>query len=45
LVVGGDLALLDPELAARGFGDPLLRFPAAMCRLAMEIERGVAEGR
>jgi hypothetical protein len=45
LVVGGDLALLDPELEALGFGDPLLRFPAAMCRLAMEIERGVAEGR
>jgi hypothetical protein len=45
LVVSGDRALPDPELEARGFGDPLLRFAAAMCRPAMEIEPGLAEGR
>ena len=45
LVVSGELALLDPELEALGFGDPLLRFAAAMCRLAMEIELGLPEDR
>jgi hypothetical protein len=40
IVVNGDLALFDPELERRGWDDPLLRFVAAMCRLAMEIELG-----
>jgi hypothetical protein len=41
LVVNGDLAVFEPELEARGPDDPLLRFAAAMCRLAMEIELGL----
>ena len=45
LVVNGDLALFDAELDERGFYDPLVRFTAAMCRLAMGIELGVADGR
>jgi hypothetical protein len=43
--VSGDLAVFDPALEARSFDDPLIRFATAMCRLAMEIELGVAEGR
>jgi hypothetical protein len=44
LVVNGDLAVFDAELETHGFDDPLLRFVAAMCKLAMELERGLAEG-
>jgi hypothetical protein len=44
LVVNGDLAVLSPVLEARGDEDPLFRFAAAMCRLAMEIERAVTTG-
>jgi hypothetical protein len=44
VVVGGDRALFDPQLEARGFADPLLRFVAAMCRLAMEVELGLEPG-
>jgi hypothetical protein len=44
VVVGGDLAIFDPRLEARGPYDPLLRFAAAMCRLAMEIELGLEPG-
>jgi hypothetical protein len=39
VVVNGDLAVIDPRLDR---GDPLWRFTAAMCRLAMEIELGIA---
>ena len=41
LVVNGDCAVFDPELEARGWDDPLLRFAAAMCRLAMDVELGL----
>jgi hypothetical protein len=44
LVVDGDLALFDPQLEARGFADPLLRFVAAMCQLAMELELSLEQG-
>ena len=44
LVVHGDLALLAPELEELGPDDPLHRFAAAMCRLAMELELGLAHG-
>jgi len=44
LVVNGDLVLFDPRLEARGWDDPLLRFVAAMCRLAMQIQLGLASG-
>jgi hypothetical protein len=44
LVVGGDLAIFDARLEARGTHDPLLRFAATMCRLAMEIELGLEPG-
>lgn len=44
LVVNGDLAVFEPELEARGPDDPLFRFAAAMCRLAMEIELGLLAG-
>jgi hypothetical protein len=45
-VVGnGELAVFVPELEARGWDDPAFRFVAAMCRLAMEIERGLVAGR
>ncbi|HYY22781.1 MAG TPA: hypothetical protein VE780_12970 [Thermoleophilaceae bacterium] len=43
--MNGDLALLEPKLEARRIDDPVLRFAAAMCRLAMEIELGLAEDR
>jgi hypothetical protein len=42
LVVNGELAIFDPELEIRGFSDPLLRFVASMCKLAMELELGPA---
>jgi hypothetical protein len=42
--LGGDLAIFDARLAACGPHDPLLRFAAAMCRLAMEIELGLEPG-
>jgi hypothetical protein len=45
LVVNGDLAAFRPELEARGPADPLFRFAAAMCRLAMELELGLESGR
>jgi hypothetical protein len=44
LVADGDRAVFDPQLEARGLADPLLRFAAAMCRLAMEIELGLEPG-
>jgi hypothetical protein len=45
LVVNGDLAVFEPGLEARGPDDPLLRFVAAMCALAMEIEVGLVAER
>lgn len=45
VVVNGDLAVFAPALEARGLDDPLLRFVAVMCRLAMEIELGLVAGR
>jgi hypothetical protein len=44
LVVNGDLVVFQRDLEARGRGDPLLRFVAAMCRLAMGLELGLADG-
>ena len=44
LVVHGDLAVFSPVLEARGGEDPLFRFVAARCRLAMEIEGGLTAG-
>jgi hypothetical protein len=44
LVVNGDLAVFSPQLEARGPDDPLFRFAAAMCRLAMELELGLETG-
>jgi hypothetical protein len=44
VVVNGDLAVFSPVLEARGDEDPLFRFAAAMCQLAMEIERGLIPG-
>ena len=44
LAVNGDLAVFHPELEARGWEDPVLRFAAAMCRFAMEIELGLEPG-
>ena len=44
IVVDGDRARFVPRLEARGFDDPLLRFAAAMCRFAMEIEQGLEPG-
>lgn len=44
LVVNGDLAVFDPDIEARGWDDPLLRFVAAMCQLAMELELGLVDG-
>ena len=45
VVVNCDLTVFAPELEARGWDDPVFRFVAAKCRLAMEIERGLAAGR
>jgi hypothetical protein len=45
VVVDGDHAILDPQIQGRGRCDPLLRFVAAMCRFAMEIELGLEPGR
>lgn len=44
LVVKGDLAVFSPEVEVRGPDDPLFRFAAAMCRLAMELELRVETG-
>ena len=44
VVVNGDLTVFAPELEARGWDDPVFRFVAAMCRLAMEIELGLENG-
>jgi hypothetical protein len=44
VVVFGDLAILAPDVEQRGADDPLHRFTAAMCRLAMELELGLSEG-
>jgi hypothetical protein len=44
LVVNGDLAVFSPDVEARGPGDPLFRFAAAMSRLAMQIELGLERG-
>jgi hypothetical protein len=44
VVVDADRVVFDPALEARGCGDPLLRFVAAMCRLAMEIQLGLESG-
>jgi hypothetical protein len=44
LVVHGDLAVFSHEVEGRGPNDPLSRFVAAMCRLAMELELGLATG-
>lgn len=43
-MVNGDLAVFSPQVEARGPDDPLFRFAAAMCRLAMELELGVETG-
>ena len=45
VVVNGDLTVFAPELEARGWDDPVFRFVAAKCRLAMELERGLIAGR
>ena len=45
LVVNGDLAIFSREVEERGADDPLFRFAAAMCRLAMELELGLETGR
>lgn len=45
VVVNGDLTVFAPELEARGWDDPALRFVAAKCRLAMELELGLTAGR
>jgi hypothetical protein len=44
VVAGGGGAIFDPRLEARGPYDPLLRFVAAMCRFAMEVELGLEPG-
>jgi hypothetical protein len=44
LVVHGDLAVFGADVEARGADDPLFRFAAAMCRLAMELELGLETG-
>jgi hypothetical protein len=44
LVAPGDLAGFDPDLIARGWDDPVLRFGAAICRFAMEIELALEHG-
>jgi hypothetical protein len=44
VVVDCDRAIFDPQIQARGPYDPLLRFVAAMCRLAMEIELRLEPG-
>jgi hypothetical protein len=44
LVVNGDLVVFAPDVEARGRDDPLFRFVAAICRLAMELELGIADG-
>jgi hypothetical protein len=44
IVFDGDCASFVPIVEARGFDDPLLRFAAAMCRFAMEIEQGLERG-
>jgi hypothetical protein len=44
LVVNGDLVVFSADVEARGPEDPLFRFAAAMCRLAMELELGLAMG-
>jgi hypothetical protein len=44
VVVNGNLTLFAAELEARGSDDPVFRFVAAMCRLAMEIELGLERG-
>ena len=44
LVVHGDLAVFDPDLMGRGWGDSVLRFGTAMCRFAMEVELGLEYG-
>lgn len=36
----GDRTVFHPELEMRGFDDPVLRFVAAMCKVAIEVERG-----
>jgi hypothetical protein len=45
VAVDRDLVVFDPALEARGWDDPVLRFVAAMSRLAMEIELGLMDGR
>jgi hypothetical protein len=44
LVVHGNLALFATAVEELGADDPLHRFTAAMCRLAMELELGLAGG-
>jgi len=44
VVVNGDLAVLAPALDVLGPEDALHRFVGAMCRLAMELELGIAQG-
>ncbi len=44
VVVHGDLAVFDAELETRASDDSLLRFVAAMCRFAMEIDQGLLPG-
>ena len=44
LMLHGDLALLAPELERLGPDDALNRVTAAMRRLAMELELGLANG-
>jgi hypothetical protein len=44
LVVNGDLAVFSPEVEALAASEPLFRFAAAMCRLAMGLELGLDAG-
>ena len=44
LVIHGDLAVFSADVEARGADDPLFRFAAAMCRLAMELELSLETG-
>ena len=44
VVVHGDLTVFDVELETRPSSDALLRFVAAMCRFAMEIDQALLPG-
>jgi hypothetical protein len=44
IVMHGDLAVLAPYIGALRLNAPVRRFVTAMCRLAMELELGLASG-